>query len=186
MRLKGGDPFVFGLGSDECRALRQHNLPYEVIPGVSSITAAPAYAGIPVTHRGLSTMLTVLSGHAADEDQIGDVAWQHLPKWGTLVILMGAKKMALIVRKLQEAGFERDCPIALIHSGTTAAQTVARSTLGNVLTDNEPAKPPALIVVGQVARLHDTLAWFHPTDAQDTHPTWGQARDPQSAMVGAL
>ena len=185
VRLKGGDPFVLGFGIDECRALRQQKLPYEVIPGVSSITAAPAYAGIPVTHRGLSTMLTVLSGHAADEAQIGDVVWRHLPKAGTLVILMGAKKLPLIVRKLQEAGFEPDCAIALIQSGTTVAQSVVRSTLGKVLSSSEPPKPPTLIVVGNVARLHDTLAWFNPTETEAPQPTWGQARDPRSAMVGA-
>jgi len=125
VRLKGGDPFVFGLGSDECAALAAANVPFEVVPGISSVTSVPAFAGIPVTHRGLSTMLTVVSGHGADESQIGGVAWDHLPINGTLVILMGLRKLRLIAENLLAASWSGDLPIAVIESGTTAAQRVA-------------------------------------------------------------
>ncbi|MBV7336035.1 uroporphyrinogen-III C-methyltransferase [Chloroflexi bacterium TSY] len=160
VRLKGGDPFVFGLGGDECLSLKEAGIRYEVIPGVSSMTAVPAYAGIPVTHRGVSTMLTVLSAHDANAEQIGGIPWMHLPKQGTLVILMGAKKLPLIVEQLLTYHANADTPIAVIESGTTAAQKVKQSTVREMRQTLEPIPPPALIVVGEVVRLREKLQWF--------------------------
>lgn len=160
VRLKGGDPFVFGLGGDECLTLKEAGISYEVVPGVSSMTAVPAYAGIPVTHRGVSTMLTVLSAHDADSVQIGGIPWAYLPKQGTLVILMGAKRLPLIVKQLLAFEFKTDSSIAIIESGTTSAQKITQSTLLEMQQAPKRVEPPALIVVGEVVRLRAKLDWF--------------------------
>ncbi len=157
VRLKGGDPFVFGRGGEEAEALRAAGIDFEVVPGVTSAIAAPAYAGIPVTHRGLSTHVTIVTGHEDPAKGRTDVDWEALARaGGTLVILMGAGHIADIAARLQAGGLAADTPVAAVRWGTTALHRSTRTTLGNVATANLEA--PSAIVVGAVAALD--LAWF--------------------------
>ena len=152
VRLKGGDPFVFGRGGEEAAALRDAGVDYEVVPGVSSAFAVPAAAGIPVTHRELSASVTVVTGHTGDPAEPGGVDWDALGRaGGTLVILMGMADRADIAARLVAAGRAPTTPVAVVHWGTTDAQQVARSTLEAL---GEVALPaPSVIVVGPVAAL---------------------------------
>ena len=152
VRLKGGDPFVFGRGGEEAEALRRAGIEYEVVPGVSSAFAAPAAAGIPVTHRGMATSVTVVTGHVGDGSASGAVDWPSLGRaGGTLVILMGMSEREAIATALVASGREPDTPVAVVHWGTTARQTVVRTTLQQLASVDLPA--PSVIVVGLVAAL---------------------------------
>jgi uroporphyrin-III C-methyltransferase len=152
VRLKGGDPFVFGRGGEEAEALRRAGVDYEVVPGVSSAFAVPAAAGIPVTHRGLATSVTVVTGHVGDGTASGAVDWHSLGRaGGTLVILMGMSERERIAAELVASGRAADTPVAVVHWGTTDRQTVVRSTLGGLAAVDLPA--PSVIVVGPVADL---------------------------------
>jgi uroporphyrin-III C-methyltransferase len=156
VRLKGGDPFVFGRGGEEAEALRRAGVAVEVVPGVSSAFAAPAAAGIPVTHRTVSTSVTVVTGHAGDPSLPG-VDWELLGRLeGTLVILMGMAARRAIADRLVAAGRSPDTPVAVVRWGTTDRQEVVRTTLVG-LADVALAAPAA-IVVGAVAGLDVTSA----------------------------
>ncbi len=149
VRLKGGDPFVFGRGAEEAEALRAAGVPVEVVPGVSSAFAAPAAAGIPVTYRGMSASVTVVTGNAG---QAGGVDWASLARaGGTLVVLMGMAERAAIADALLAAGRPPDTAVAVVHWGTTDRQQVVRTTLAGLADVALP--PPATIVVGPVAAL---------------------------------
>lgn len=153
VRLKGGDPFVFGRGGEEVEALAAAGVPVEVVPGVSSAFAAPAAAGVPVTHRGLSTSVTVVTGHVGDRSAPGGVDWRSLAvAGGTLVVLMGMENRAAIAAALIAGGRPADTPVRVVHWGTTPAQRSTATTLG-ALAD-VAMDPPATIVVGAVAGLH--------------------------------
>ncbi len=152
VRLKGGDPFVFGRGGEEAEALRTAGVAYEIVPGVSSALAAPAAAGIPVTHRGVATSVSVVTGHRGDPSDPAPVDWDALGRsGGTLVILMGMSERARIADALVAAGRSPDTPVAVVHWGTTAEQRVVRATLAGLVAIDLPA--PAVIVVGAVAGL---------------------------------
>jgi uroporphyrin-III C-methyltransferase len=152
VRLKGGDPFVFGRGGEEAEALRGAGVDYEVVPGVSSAFAAPAAAGIPVTHRGMASSVTVVTGHVGDRSAPGGVDWHSLGRaGGTLVILMGMSERAQIAAELIGGGRDAGTPVAVVHWGTTGDQQVVRSTLGRLSSIELPA--PSTIVVGPVAAL---------------------------------
>ena len=154
VRLKGGDPFVFGRGGEEAEVLRRAGVDVEVVPGVTSAFAAPAAAGIPVTHRTASTSVTVVTGHAGDPALPG-VDWDLLGQLeGTLVILMGMAARAAIAERLLAAGRSRDTPVAVVHWGTTTRQQVVRTTLDGLAAVELPA--PSVIVVGTVAGLDMT------------------------------
>ncbi len=154
VRLKGGDPFVFGRGGEEAEVLRRAGVDVEVVPGVTSAFAAPAAAGIPVTHRTVSTSVTVVTGHAGDPALPG-VDWDLLGRLeGTLVILMGMAARAAIAERLLVAGRTRDTPVAVVHWGTTSRQQVVRTTLDGLAAVDLPA--PSVIVVGAVAGLDMT------------------------------
>ncbi len=156
VRLKGGDPFVFGRGGEEAEALRRAGLDVEVVPGVSSAFAAPAAAGIPVTHRNVSTSVTVVTGHAGDPSLPG-VDWEALGSLdGTIVVLMGMAARAVIAERLVAAGRRPDTPVAVVRWGTTGRQQVARTTLDRLADVGLEA--PAAIVVGAVAALDVTAA----------------------------
>ena len=156
VRLKGGDPFVFGRGGEESEALRRAGVEVEVVPGVSSAFAAPAAAGIPVTHRNVSTSVTVVTGHAGDTSMPG-VDWDALGRLdGTLVILMGMGARAVIAERLTAAGRDGATPVAVVHWGTTERQEVVRTDLDHLAAVDLPA--PAAIVVGAVAGLDVTAA----------------------------
>lgn len=162
VRLKGGDPFVFGRGGEEAQALFEAGIPFEVVPGVTSAIAVPAYAGIPVTHRELACSVAFITGHCAGSKPL-DLNWQALAQGiDTLVFLMGVHSLPLIVSSLLEAGRSSETPVALIEQGTLPEQNVVTGTLGDILEKAHKVKPPAIIIVGEVVRLHSTLDWRKP------------------------
>jgi siroheme synthase len=164
VRLKGGDPLVFGRGGEEVLALAEAGLPFEIVPGVSSVLAAPAYAGIPVTQRGLVTYFAVATGHEDPTKPESTTNWVALARIPTLILLMAIKRIAVICEELVQAGRVADSPAAVISWATTDRQRVIRATLETLpdVIAAEQVETPAIIVIGDVAALHDTLAWFQP------------------------
>ena len=163
VRLKGGDPFVFGRGSEEAEALVAAGVPFEVVPGVTAAVAVPAYAGIPVTHRGASGVVAFATGHEADDKDAGAIDWEAVARGaGTLVLYMSVKRLGDVVRRLLAAGRPTDEPVAVIERGTLPRQRVLLATLGDVVERTAAAgfEPPSLTIVGQVVRLRDKIAWF--------------------------
>ncbi len=151
VRLKGGDPFVFGRGGEEAEALADAGVPYTVVPGISSAIAAPAAAGIPVTHRGISASFTVVTGHR-ERGGSSSIDWEALARVGdTIVVLMGVSERARIAARLMDGGLSPDTPVAAIRYGTRPEQTTLRTTLAG-LTD-APVESPSTIVIGGVAAL---------------------------------
>lgn len=169
VRLKGGDPFVFGRGSEEAQALAAGGVPFEVVPGISSAIAVPAYAGIPVTARGLTQDVCIVTGHLDPEDPASRVRWQALATGpGTLVILMGQDRLPLLTAGLIRHGRAADTPAACIEQGTTTQQRVVVSTLEDLAREVAAAglSAPVTTVVGDVVRLREELRWFS-TDLED-------------------
>jgi uroporphyrinogen III methyltransferase/synthase len=163
VRLKGGDPFVFGRGSEEAEALVAHGIPFQVVPGVTSAIAAAAYAGIPVTARGYTQDVCIVTGHLDPDDEASQVRWQALATGpGTLVILMGHDRLPLLTQSLIKHGRSADTPAACIQQGTTAQQRVVVSTLEHLAEEVAAAglKAPVATIVGDVVRLRETLQWF--------------------------
>ena len=163
VRLKGGDPFVFGRGGEEAEALREAGIAFEVIPGVTSAVAVPAYAGIPVTHRGLASTFAVITGHEDSEKPESSIDWAKMATAvDTLVFLMGTKTLPEIVDKLVANGRGAETPVAVIRWGTTAEQRTLVGTLADIVERVEEAgiTPPAITVVGEVVRLREKLSWF--------------------------
>jgi len=162
VRLKGGDPFVFGRGGEEAQALVGAGIPFEVVPGVSSAIAAPAYAGIPVTQRGVACSVAFITGHCAGSKPL-ELNWEALAQGvDTLVFLMGVHSLPFIVMSLLEAGRPSETPVALIEQGTLPEQKVVTGTLANILEKSDGINPPAIIIIGEVVTLHFTLEWFKP------------------------
>ena len=160
VRLKGGDPFVFGRGGEECQALAEAAVRFEVVPGVSSAIAVPAYAGIPVTQRGVTTAFTVVAGHTGGADS--SIDWAAVSRIGTVVFLMGVEHLPEIVSQLIAHGRAADTLAALIQEGTTPNQLIVTGTLGDIVQKTREIRPPAVLIVGEVVRLHEQLAWFVP------------------------
>lgn len=158
VRLKGGDPFVFGRGGEECLALRQAGVEYEVIPGISSAIAVPAYAGIPVTQRGVTTAFAVVAGHVGAAES--DIDWNAISKIGTLVFLMGVEHLAEIAQELIRYGRSAETPAAVIEQGTTQNQNVVVGALDTISELARDVRPPAILVVGEVVNLRAELNWF--------------------------
>jgi uroporphyrin-III C-methyltransferase len=159
VRLKGGDPFVFGRGGEECGALVEAGVPFEVVPGVSCAVAAPAYAGIPVTHRRYTSAFAVVSGHGSGENSC-DLDWDALARIGTLVVLMGLGRLESIVSTLRAHGRSASTPVAVISRATCPDQRVTRGTLQDIVRKASGLRSPATIVVGRVAELGEALSWF--------------------------
>lgn len=163
VRLKGGDPFVFGRGGEEAEALASAGIEFEVVPGVTAAVAAPAYAGIPVTHRTLASTVTFVTGHEDPDKASPLVEWPKLAtSHGTLVFLMGMKNLPAIVANLTAEGLSPATPAAIIRWGTRASQQTVVGTLADIVGKAEAAKmePPTVIVVGEVVRLRRQLNWF--------------------------
>lgn len=164
VRLKGGDPFVFGRGGEEVLALVEAGIPFEVVPGVTAGVAVPACAGIPVTHRDFASQLAFITGHEdAARTDTSQIDWPSLARWpGTLVFYMGVKNLPLICEQLLQNGMAPDTPAAIIASGNTPRQHTVCSTLAHLPADarHENIAPPAIIVIGQVVTLRDKLQWF--------------------------
>ncbi|MBQ2245521.1 MAG: uroporphyrinogen-III C-methyltransferase [Selenomonadales bacterium] len=189
VRLKGGDPFVFGRGGEEALLLVENDVPFEIVPGISSSIAVPAYAGIPVTHRGIAASFAVVTGHEDPTKTNSSIYWQNLAKaTDTLVFLMGVENLPYITKQLVEIGRSADTPAAVIRWGTKPEQRTLVTTLGNAAEDvkKHGIKPPAIFLVGHVATLREKLAWF------DTRPLFGQtvlvtrAREQASALTAQL
>src|SRR6266852_5234211 len=154
VRLKGGDPFVFGRGGEEALALADAGIPFEIVPGVSAAIAVPAYAGIPITHREYSSSVTIVTGHEDPTHTSPTVNWERLAKLdSTLVILMGMTALASITRQLLQGGLHPDTPAAVIQQGTVPQQRVVTDTLVNIAEHARTAgiKSPAVVVIGAVA-----------------------------------
>ncbi len=182
VRLKGGDPFVFGRGGEEAAALAEAGIPYEIVPGVSSAVAVPAYAGVPVTHRGIASSFAVVTGHE-DEDKAEEaVDWPRLATAvDTLVILMGTRNLPRITGALLAGGRRPDTPVALIRWGSTDAQETLVGRLDEIALLAAAARmaPPVVIVVGDVVALRGRLAWFTPDVSAADEPPPSETPAPQ-------
>ncbi|MEM3437451.1 MAG: uroporphyrinogen-III C-methyltransferase [Nitrososphaerales archaeon] len=162
VRLKGGDPFLFGRGGEEAEALTDNNIDFEVVPGVTSALAAPAYAGIPLTHRNYSSSVAIVTGHQARKSE-RVVNWSKLASSvDTIVILMGVEKLEFIINNLIEGGLNANTPVAIIEWGTMKRQRNLIGKLGNIVEEakKKNVKPPAVIVIGEVVELGRKLSWF--------------------------
>ena len=182
VRLKGGDPFLFGRGGEEAQALAAAGLPFEVVPGVTSAIAAPAYAGIPVTHRGMTSHVTFFTGHEDPEKTESSINFEALAKLGgTQVMLMGVERIEAIAQQMMEHGVRGDLPVALVRWGTTGRQATIRGTLQTIArqVEEEGFAPPAVAIFGEVASLGKEFQWHvvTPTRRQahrgDPHPPAG-------------
>ena len=169
-RLKGGDPFIFGRGGEEAEVLREAGIPFEVVPGISSAVAVPAYAGIPLTHRNHTVSVAFVTGHEDPAKGKSDLDWRTLAGIGTLVILMGVKNLPAIAENLIRNGKDAATPAALIRWGTTPDQETLTGTLGDIAQKAEERRfsPPSIFVVGGVVALRETLNWF------ETKPLFGR------------
>jgi uroporphyrin-III C-methyltransferase len=162
LRLKGGDPFIFGRGAEEAEYLVARRIAFEIVPGITSAIASPAYAGIPLTHRRYSSSVAIVTGHeGAEKDELA-VRWERLAgAVDTIVVLMGIGQLDQISRDLVKAGMKKSTRVAIVASGTTDKQRIVRGTLATIPGAAKKAnvRPPAVIVIGRVAGL-DHLEWF--------------------------
>ena len=168
-RLKGGDPFVFGRGAEEAFALAEAGIPFEIVPGVSSAIAVPAYAGIPVTHRRHAHSFMVITGSRTHD--------LHSPEWlaasalvkagGTVIVLMGLSRLGAIVAQLLSEGCDPTTPVALISRGTYLIQDCRTGTLADIEKEGEGLRPPAIIVIGAVVSLRNTIQWMELAEKLD-------------------
>ncbi len=168
VRLKGGDPFLYGRGGEEAIVLRAAGIPFEIVPGVSSALAAPAYAGIPLTHRGVSSSVTILTGARAGDGKLSDRLMRNSGA-DTIVILMGLSHLRRIAEALIAAGRSGDTPVAVIRWATCETQQTVVGSLVDIadLVELERLRPPAVIVIGEVVRLRDELEWFGKSFGQE-------------------
>lgn len=160
VRLKGGDPFVFGRGGEEGIYLSERGIHFEVIPGITSAISVPAYAGIPVTHRGVAVSFRVVTGHESANKKESQIPWENFKTNDTIIFLMGLHNLSKISSKLIEIGKPKDFPCAVISKGTTKEQSVIVGTLGDIEQKAKDALTPALIIVGEVVKLRNQLKWF--------------------------
>jgi len=170
-RLKGGDPSIFGRVGEEAMELAEHHVPFEIVPGITSAIAVPAYAGIPVTHRDYTSSLAIVTGHEDPTKNESNINWEKLSTaTGTLIFLMGVANLSLIKNKLIENGRDENTPIALIRYGTRVEQQTVVGTLANIVGKVEAAAltSPAIIIIGEVVKLRESLQWF------EKKPLFGQ------------
>ncbi|MBW2239354.1 MAG: uroporphyrinogen-III C-methyltransferase [Deltaproteobacteria bacterium] len=188
-RLKGGDPFIFGRGGEEAEVLIDARIPFEIIPGVTSAIAAPAYAGIPLTHRKFTSTIAFVTGHEDPSKAESSIDWEAIARGiGTIVFLMGVKNLPHITDRLMHHGMPPETPVALVRWGTTPKQTTVSGTLATIVERTKAAglKPPAIIVVGHVVKLREKMQWF------ETRPLIGKcivvtrAREQASDLVKRL
>jgi uroporphyrinogen III methyltransferase / synthase len=189
VRLKGGDPLLFGRGGEEALSLRAAGVPYEIVPGVTSAISVPAYAGVPVTHRGLAAQVTIVTAHEQPGKVQADVDWTALATLpGTLVVLMGAARLGAVAEALIAAGKSPATPVSVTQSGTTAAQSTASGTLATIASAVEAAGigSPAVTVIGPVAALRDELAWAERRPLHGRRIVVTRARAQASGLVARL
>ena len=182
VRLKGGDPFVFARGGEEVRALLDAGVPFEIVPGITSAIAAPAYAGVPVTHRGMSTSFTVVTGHE-DPWAATETDWDAVARvGGTIVVLMGVATRGAIAERLMEGGLAHDTPVLSVQWGTRPEQRTVRTTLAALA--ETPMSSPSTLVIGAVAALD--LAWFERRPLFGRRVVVTRAREQSSSLVARL
>lgn len=188
-RLKGGDPYIFGRGGEEAEALVAAGIPFEEVPGVSSAIAAPAYAGIPLTHRDMTSSVTIITGHEKPEKSRSAHNWQALAaSASTLVFVMGMKNLPHIVHNLLQAGMDPATPSALVHRGTTPRQRSLTAPLERLPAAAAEAgfSNPSIIVVGKVAQLHGSLGWFEQQPLFGRSVVVTRAREQASGLAQSL
>ena len=189
VRLKGGDPFVFGRGGEEAQALAEAGIAFEVVPGVTAGVAAAAYAGIPVTHRDDASAVAFVTGHEDPAKETSAIDWEALARFpGTLVFYMGVRNLDAIAKRLVDAGRPADEPVAVVERGTLAAQRTVTSTLSDIAARVGEAglRPPSITVVGAVARLRETLAWAERRPLFGRSVVVTRARAQASGLAGRL
>ncbi len=189
VRLKGGDPFIFGRGGEEAEELVQAGVSFEIVPGVTSAVAAPAYADIPLTHRRYNTSVAFITGHEDPTKEQSTIDWSKLATGvGTLVFLMGVKNLPYIAENLVAAGRDPKTPVALVRWGTTPQQITVQVTLNTIVAEVQAAglKPPAIIIVGEVIELRETLNWFEKRPLLGKNVVVTRARAQASDLVDRL
>jgi len=162
VRLKGGDPFIFGRGGEEAEFLKKHNVKYEIIPGITSGMGSAEYSGIPLTHRNYASSVVFVTGHEDAKKKEGVVDWKRLAKSvDTIVIMMGLSRLEIISKKLISGGLDKSTPVAVIQNGTTDEHKMIKGTLSNISkkVKEEKVKPPTIIIVGKVVKLSDKIGW---------------------------
>ena len=163
VRLKGGDPFIFGRGAEEAEYLIVHNIEFAIIPGITSAIGSAAYAGIPLTHRRYASSVAIVTGHEDPKKREPNVKWDKLAKTvNTIVIFMGVEELEYISYKLIKAGMSKKLDVAVIENGTTMKQRVVKGNLSNIaqIARENGMKPPAIIIIGKVVSFQEKLAWF--------------------------
>ncbi len=162
VRLKGGDPFIFGRGGEEAEFLKQHKIKYEIIPGITSGIGSAEYSGIPLTHRKYASSVVFVTGHEDAKKSEGVVEWKKLAKAvDTIVIMMGLSRLEIISKQLISGGLSKNTPVAVIQNGTTDEHRMIKGTLSNISKKVSQAKikPPSIVVVGKVVNLSDKIGW---------------------------
>ena len=162
VRLKGGDPIIFGRGGEEAEFLKSFNVKYEIIPGITSGIGSATYAGIPLTHRQFASSVVFVTGHEDPEKKTDVVKWKKLAKSvDTIVIMMGLSRIEVISRKLIEGGMDKNMPVAVIQNGTTSKQKMLKGTISNIANKikRNKIKPPTNIIIGRVVDLSDIIGW---------------------------
>ena len=162
VRLKGGDPIIFGRGGEEAEFLKSFNVKYEIVPGITSGIGSATYAGIPLTHRQFASSVVFVTGHEDPEKKTEVVKWKKLAKSvDTIVIMMGLSRIEVISRKLIEGGMDKNMPVAVIQNGTTSKQKMIKGTISNIANKikRNQIKPPTNIIIGRVVDLSDIIGW---------------------------
>lgn len=166
VRLKGGDPFIFGRGGEELEVLAEHGVSFQIVPGITAASGCASYAGIPLTHRDYAHSVRFITGHCKAGSS--DIPWAELKdNQQTLVFYMGVKNLSEICNSLMAEGCSPERPVAIVHRGTTERQKTVTGTLATIsnIAQKSEIKPPSLVIIGDVVRLHSTLAWYRPTEA---------------------
>ncbi len=162
VRLKGGDPIIFGRGGEEAEYLKKHKIKFEIIPGITSGIGSATYAGIPLTHRKFASSVTFVTGHEDFEKNKEDVRWKKLAKsTDTIVVMMGLGRINIICKQLSAGGMEKNMPVAVIQDGTTTKQKMVVGTISNIVqkVKQSKIKPPSIIIIGKVVSLSKTIGW---------------------------
>jgi uroporphyrinogen III methyltransferase/synthase len=189
VRLKGGDPFIFGRGGEELEILAQHNVPFEVVPGVTSATAAATYAGIPITHRDYTATVAFITGHEDPTKPTSNIDWAKIATGiGTIVVYMGIKNLPSIVKNLIDNGRDSQTPVAVVRWASTPEQRSVVGTLETIadIVKEADIRPPALIVIGEVVNLRSTIDWFEKRALFGKRAIVTRTRDQASELVAGL
>lgn len=189
VRLKGGDPFIFGRGGEELEVLAAHGIPFEVVPGVTSATAAATYAGIPITHRGYTASVAFITGHEDPNKSTSNIDWSKIATGiGTIVVYMGIKNLPHIVKNLIDHGRSADTPVAVVRWASTPEQQSVVGTLATIVDDVRESgiKPPALIVIGEVVKLRESIDWFEKRPLFGRRIIVTRTREQASELVAGL